>query len=233
MNKVKGIQYAIKVDLPIFLTYTALAMGYGVMMTAHGYNWIWAAALSLFVYSGSIQFMAPILLASGADLLGTAILTFMVCFRLLFYGISQLRRYQGIHWVKKLYLIFALTDETFSLVSQDYLPVDIDRQQFYFNVTIINHFFWVFGSILGSLVGNVLPFSTQGIEFSLTALFLVVVVNQWEATTNHRPALYGFFMGVLMLMVLGPDQFIVPAMVLTIVLIMVERRMKGGRPDYV
>lgn len=233
MKSWEQFRYALQVDLPIALTYIALAMGFGVMMTANGYNWVWAGALSLFVYSGSIQFMAPIMLASGADLLGTAILTLMVNFRLLFYGISQLQRYRGIQWFKKLYLIFALTDETFSLVSQDYLPVGIDQERFYFNVTLLNHFFWISGSILGALVGDLLPFSTQGIEFSLTALFLVVVINQWEATQNHRPAIYGVIGGVVMLGLLGPDQFIVPAMLAAITMILVEHRLKGGRPDYV
>ncbi|MGX7109594.1 AzlC family ABC transporter permease [Facklamia miroungae] len=232
MNK-KYWAYAFEKTLPIGLVYLMLALGFGIMMQAKGFSWIWALCLSLFVYSGSIQFLAPVILSSGTGFFDTFILTFMVNFRLLFYGISQLERYKHIKGWRKIYLIHGLTDETFALVSTDQLPEGIDREKYSLYVTLLNHMYWISGSILGNLAGDLLPFSTEGIDFALTALFFVVVLNQWEATNNHKPALLGVMSGFFFFIIFGPDNFMLPSMLVVIAFLLIENRLKGGHPDYV
>ncbi|MGF3066683.1 AzlC family ABC transporter permease [Facklamia sp. P12945] len=229
----KHWRYAFEKTLPIGIVYLMLALGFGIMMQAKGFGWIWALCLSFFVYSGSIQFLAPVILSSSTGLFATVILTFMVNFRLLFYGISQLERYKKIKGWRKLYLIHGLTDETFSLVCTDHLPEGIEREKYSLYVTVLNHMYWTLGSVAGSLVGNLLPFSTEGIDFALTALFFVVVLNQWEATNNHKPALLGMTVGFIFFIIFGPDNFMLPSMLVVIAFLLIENRLKGGQPDYV
>lgn len=232
MNK-KLWAYAFKKTLPIGIVYVILALGFGIMMQAKGYNWLWSTASSLFVYSGSIQFLTPAVLAAGTGYVDAMILTIMVNFRFVFYGISQLSRYKEIKGWKKLYLIHALTDETFSLVCVDEVPEGFNRETYSLVITFVNHSYWVLGTIFGSLVGYLLPFSTEGIDFALAALFFVVLLNQWEATDNHKPAGLGLGVGLLLYLVLGPDNFMLPAMIVVIAILLIDNRIKGGRPDYV
>ncbi|MBG9986990.1 AzlC family ABC transporter permease [Facklamia sp. DSM 111018] len=230
--KSKDFQHAFKASLPISVAYFVLALGFGIMMQAKGYNWLWSLGTSIFVYSGSIQFMAPILLSSQAGLISTAILTLMVNFRLMFYGISQLERYKNVGW-RKFYLIHSLTDETFSIVCNDHLPVDLNRKNYYLYVSMLNHFYWIVGGLVGNLVGDRLPFSTEGVDFALTALFFVVVLNQWEATDNHKPAIYGIIFSIIFFLIIGPNNFMLPTMMSVIMVLLTEKRLRGGRPEYV
>ena len=205
--------------IPVLTGYLVLGIGFGILMKTNGYG-IWLSfAMSLFIYAGSMQYVAIGLLAGKASLITIALTTLMVNARHLFYGISMLHKYQNMG-IRKLYLIFGLTDETYSLVCRDTLPVEEkNKSNYYFLVTLLNHSYWVFGSLLGALIGSVLPFNSEGIDFALTALFLTVFLEQWLTSKKHTPALIGVGTSVLCLILFGQDKFLIPTMLLIALLL--------------
>lgn len=210
----KDIKKAIRDTVPVLSGYIVLGMGFGILMQTKGYGIWWTLAMSVFVYAGSMQYLAVDLLTGGASLISAAITTLMVNARHLFYGISMVDRYKGAG-KKKPYLIFALTDETYSLVcSGNEDKSDEERHRYYFLVSVFDQIYWVCGSVIGSLLGQVIPFSTEGIDFALTALFVTVFVEQWKSTKDHIPAIVGVVASVLSLAIFGADDFLIPAMVL-------------------
>jgi 4-azaleucine resistance transporter AzlC len=210
--------------LPVMAGYLFLGTGFGMLLHAKGYGILWAAAMSIFIYAGSMQYLAVDLLSGGASLIAAAITTLMVNARHLFYGISMIDKYKGCGW-RKPYLIFALTDETYSLNCGG-APEDVsDSKTYFFLVSLFNQCYWVTGSMLGVLVGSILPVSTEGIDFALTALFVTVFVEQWKSTKDHIPAMIGVLASVLCLLLFGAGNFLIPAMVLiTIALTLYQPR---------
>ncbi len=168
--------------------------------------------MSGLIYAGSMQYVAIDLLAGGASLISAAIMTLMVNARHLFYGISMLERYKDTGAAKP-YLIFALTDETYSVVCSGSVPEGVDRKKYYFWVSLLNQLYWIAGGVAGALLGSVLPFDTTGIDFSMTALFLVVMTEQWKASHDHTPALVGLGVSLVCLLVFGSSDFLIPSMV--------------------
>ncbi len=200
--------------LPVMTGYLVLGFGFGIILKSEGGGILLAAAMSALIYAGSMQYVAIGLLGSGASLITAAITTLMVNARHLFYGISMLDKYRDVG-ASKPYLIFALTDETYSLVCTDTLPVPSERRkQYFFFVTLLDHIYWVTGSVLGALVGSLLSFNTEGIDFALTALFVTVFVDQWLSTKKHAPALIGVGASLVCLLIFGSDNFLIPAMLL-------------------
>ena len=214
--------------LPVMAGYLFLGTGFGMLLHSKGYGILWAAAMSIFIYAGSMQYLAVDLLSGGASLIAAAITTLMVNARHLFYGISMIDKYKGCGW-RKPYLIFALTDETYSLNCGG-APEDVsDSKTYFFLVSLFNQCYWVTGSMLGVLVGSILPVSTEGIDFALTALFVTVFVEQWKSTGDHIPAMIGVLASVLCLLLFGAGNFLIPAMVLiTIALTLYHRRKEGS-----
>lgn len=210
-------------SLPVMAGYLILGMGFGILLKANGFGVLWALAMSVFVYAGSMQFVGVSLLASGASLLSVALTTLMVNARHLFYGLSMIERYRGAGR-KKLYLMHALTDETYSLVCADGVPQGADPCRYYFFLSLVNQLYWVAGSVTGALLGAVLPFDTAGIDFSMTALFVTVFIEQWLAGREHRPALIGVGVSVLCLLTFGRDGFLVPSMAAITVLLLAIRK---------
>lgn len=207
--------------------YVVLGIGFGILMRDAGYGVLWTAAMSLFIYAGSLQYVGVGLLAGGASVLTTAITSLMVNARHLFYSISMIDKYKDAGKYKP-YMIFALTDETYSLLCDGMTPSGVNTNQYRFLVSIFNHSYWVTGSIIGSLLGAVLPFSTEGIEFSMTALFVAAFTEQWLTTKDHNPALTGLICTLLSLVVFGKDNFLIPAMLLiTLVLTLLRGREEG------
>lgn len=207
--------------------YLVLGTGFGILLRNAGYGVLWAAAMSLLIYAGSMQFVGVSLLAGGASVLTTLLTTFMVNARHLFYSISMVDTYKdaGRH---KPYMIFALTDETYSLLCDGKVPEGADPNTYRFLVSLFNHSYWVTGSVIGSLLGRVLPFSTAGIEFSMTALFIASFTEQWLTTRDHIPALTGLLSTLVCLVIFGRDRFLIPAMLLiTLVLTLLRRREEG------
>lgn len=221
MNK-KTLQYAFRATLPVMAGYIVLGIGFGILMHSHGYAWYWAALMSFAIYAGSMQYVAVDLLSASAGMITFALMTLAVNARHLFYGLTMLTKYKNTGKSKP-YLIFALTDETFSLVCAPDLPETVDTNKYYLFVSLFNQIYWVLGSILGTLLGSALSFNSMGVEFSMTALFTVTVIGQWEKSQNHMPALTGFVISILCLFLFGPADFLIPAMILITVLLLLER----------
>ena len=211
--KTKAMRAAVVDTLPVMTGYLFLGFGFGILMYQNGYGLVWSAAMSLFIYAGSLQYVTVSLLAGGASLLTVAMTSLLVNARHLFYGISMVEAYKGTG-KKKPYLIFALTDETYSLVSAAQVPDGVSRQHYWLFVSLFDHIYWVGGTVLGALAGSVLPINLEGIEFVLTALFVTIFVEQWLSTKDHRPALIGAASTLLCLILFGKDLFLVPSMVI-------------------
>lgn len=235
MGKLKTFKYAFVRSLPIMAGYIVLGLGFGVLLQSKSYGVGWALAMGGLIYAGSMQYVAIDLLAGGASLISAALMTLMVNARHLFYGISMLERYKDTGAVKP-YLIFALTDETYSVVCSGDVPDGVDRKKYYFWVSLLDQFYWVVGCVAGALLGSVLPFDTTGIDFSMTALFLVVMVEQWRSTRDHTPALVGLGVSLVCLLIFGSSNFLIPSMIgITVVLTLLrgtmEKRKEAGYAD--
>ena len=212
-------------SIPVMAGYIVLGIGFGVLMHAAGYGLLWTLAMSLLIYAGSMQYVGVGLLSGGASVVTAILTTVMVNARHLFYSISMIRVYRDSGRMKP-YLIFALTDETYSLLCDGEVPEGADAELYRVLVSAFDHSYWVIGSVLGSLLGAVLPFSTERIEFSMTALFLTSFVEQWVRKGNRIPALTGLGATLLSLAVFGPERFLIPAMLLiTLVLSLLRGRL--------
>ena len=235
MGKLKTFKYAFVRSLPIMAGYIVLGLGFGVLLQSKGYGVGWALAMGGLIYAGSMQYVAIDLLAGGASLISAALMTLMVNARHLFNGISMLERYKDTGAAKP-YLIFALTDETYSVVCSGDVPDGVYRKKYYFWVSLLDQFYWVVGCVAGALLGSVLPFDTTGIDFSMTALFLVVMVEQWRSTRDHTPALVGLGVSLVCLLIFGSSNFLIPSMIgitvaLTLLRGTMEKRKEAGHAD--
>ena len=211
--KRNALRSALRDTLPVMTGYVFLGFGFGILMYQNGYGLLWSAAMSIFIYAGSLQYVAVSLLAEGAGLLTVALTSLVVNARHLFYGISMVDAYKG-SGKKKPYLIFALTDETYSLVCGGRVPEGVSPQHYRLYVSLLDHLYWIGGTVLGALAGAVLPINFEGIEFVLTALFVTIFVEQWLSVNDHRPALIGAGSTLLCLILFGKDVFLIPSMVI-------------------
>lgn len=208
----KVLKTAFISTIPVMTGYLVLGFGFGIVMNSNGFGIALALAMSMFIYAGSMQYVAIGLLTAGTPLLTVALTTLMVNARHLFYGISMLEKYKNIGKAKP-YLIFALTDETYSLVCNDLPGMNNEcRKYYYFLVSLLNHMYWVGGTALGLAIGNLVNFNTEGIDFALTALFLTVFVEQWLSSKKHASALIGLVVSVACLLIFGSESFLIPAM---------------------
>lgn len=214
--------------IPVLTGYLFLGMGFGILLSENGYGVLWALAMSIFVFAGSGQYLAVSLLANSAGLLSAAIATLLVNARHLFYGISLLEKYKGAG-KKKPYMIFALTDETYSLVTQNEPPEGMSRHSYCFAVSMLDHIYWIIGCTLGALAGQFIPINYEGIEFVLTALFVTMFVDRWLTNKDHFPAVVGVCATLVSLLIFGSEIFLIPAMVLISLLLMLSP--KTGRRD--
>ena len=197
--------------IPIFAGYIMLGIGFGILLSEKGYGPVWALFMSIFMFAGSMQYVGVDLLASGASLISSAVMTVLVNARHLFYGISMIDKYRGAG-AKKFYMIFGLTDETYSLLCEAKVPDDVDRHTYSFFVTLFDHFYWITGCVLGAVIGTVVPFEFKGVEFVLTALFVSIFTEQWLSTKDHVPALIGAVSTAVCLVIFGSENFLIPSM---------------------
>ncbi len=211
-GKQSPLMYALPKTVPVMVGYLFLGAAYGILMKVNGFGLIWTAAASVFVYAGSLQYAGVSLLAAAVHPLYALAMALMINARHLFYGLSVLNRYQDIKR-GKLYLIFALTDETFSVICNEDPPEGMSKGAVYFWISLLDQLYWVTGSIIGSLAGSMITFNTQGLDFALTALFVVIFTDQWLSRKDHRPALIGLVVSAASLVIFGQDSFIIPAMV--------------------
>lgn len=208
----KILKPAVVATLPVLTGYLVLGFGFGIIMKANGFSTALTFAMSLLIYAGSMQYVAIGLFTGGASLLTVALTTLMVNARHLFYGVSMLEPYKRTG-KRKPYLIFGLTDETYSLVCGDNDHIsEGHKNDYYLLVTLLNHLYWVGGSVLGAVAGTLLQFNSEGIDFALTALFLTVFLEQWLTAEDHKPAVIGVAVSIGCLLLFGAERFLIPAM---------------------
>lgn len=216
--------------IPVMTGYLFLGIGFGIIMQQNGFGLGWAVTMSVFIYAGSMQYVGVGLLTGGAGLVTAALATLLVNARHLFYGISMINAYKGTG-KKKPYLIFALTDETYSLVSREQLPRGVERNAYFFLVSLFDQCYWVAGTALGSLAGSLIPMNFEGIDFALTALFVTIFVEQWLSSKDHFPAIVGVVSAAACLLLFGPDTFLIPTMILITAIFVLIHRQQGGAKD--
>ena len=222
---------AFHVTIPVLMGYLAIGMAFGLMMDSAGYNVFWALLMSLIIYAGAGQYMGVTLLAAGASPLQTALMTLLLNFRHMFYGLSMLEKFRGMG-LRKLYMIFSLTDETYALLSSARVPERVDPHAYYFAIAVLDHGYWILGSVIGSVAGALISFDTTGIDFAMTALFIVIAVDQWKTYRSHLPALLGCGITVLSLVILRPDAMLIPALcVIIVALLLLRARLEGSRTE--
>ena len=217
-----ALRAAFPATIPVLTGYLCIGMAYGLLMANAGYGVFWALLLSLLCYAGSMEFVAVSLLTAGFDPVQALLMALMINARHAFYGLSMLEKYRGTGWARP-FLIFSLTDETFSLVST-LEPLDgVTRRDFYFWISLLDYLYWQVGSVLGALIGGMLPFDTTGLDFALTALFIVLFLEQWRKRENRPAALIGLGCTAVSLAAVGADRLVIPAMVLILAVLL------GGR----
>ena len=221
----KTIAAAFPVTIPVLMGYLAIGLAFGLMLQSAGYGVLWAFLMSLTIYAGSGQYLGVSLLATGAPLTQVAFLTLMINFRHLVYGLSMLEKFRGMG-KRKLYMIFSLTDETYALLSSVKAPEGVDEHDYYFTIAWMNHSYWIAGSVLGSVLGAALGFDTTGVDFAMTALFIVIAVGQWKAAGSHNPALLGAVATLISLVVVGAEDMLLPALgIIVLVLVLMRTRL--------
>ncbi len=230
MNR-KALKTVFLDTVPVLTGYLFLGAGFGILLSEKtGYGIGWAIAMGIFMFAGSGQYLAVSLIADHASLISAAIATLLVNARHIFYGISLLDTYKDSKG-KKPYMIFALTDETYSLVTQNQPPEGISRHLYCFLVSLLNHIYWIIGCGLGNLINILVPISFEGVDFVLTALFVTMFVEQWLSHKNHIPAIIGVVSTALCLALFGSEIFLIPSMVLIAVLLVVSRK-TGRRKEH-
>ncbi len=198
--------------LPVLTGYLFIGIAFGVMFAEVGYNTLWASLMSLLVFAGSGQYLATHFFEPDYSFLQMIFLTLMVNIRHVFYGVSLLGKFSGMG-LRKWYMIFGLTDETYSLLCTTQIPEDVETNQFLFAIATLDHVYWIVGTIIGSLAGTYIPFNSQGIEFAMTALFVVIFLELWMDKRNRIPAGIGILCGVVCLLLFGSSQFVLPSMI--------------------
>ena len=225
----KTLAAAFPLTVPVLMGYLAIGIAFGLMLQSAGWGVGWAALMSLTIYAGSGQYLGVSLLAAGAPLAQGAFLTLMVNFRHLVYGLSMLEKFRGMGW-RKLYMIFSLTDETYALLSSAKAPEEVDEHRFFFAVALLDQSYWVLGSVIGSLLGSALGFDTTGVDFAMTALFLVIAVGQWRAAGSHVPALLGGAATLASLLIVGAEDMLLPALgIIVAVLVLLRPRLDAEK----
>ena len=212
--------------VPVLAGYLFIGLAFGVLFADKGYNVLWAILMSVVVYAGSGQYLAVNFFIPGFSVLQAIFLTLMVNIRHIFYGLSLVDRYNRFGR-KRWYLIFGMTDETYSLICTTDVPDDVDEERFLLSITLLNQLYWVIGTVLGSIIAGTLPFSSEGVEFAMTALFIVMFVELWCHRNNRLPELIGLCASVVCLIVFGADNFVLPTMLLIIAVIMLGKKRIG------
>lgn len=221
-----ALRYAFPKTIPVMVGYLFLGTAYGILMSMNGFGVGWAFVISVVVFAGSLQYVGINLLAAAVSPVTAFLMALMVNARHLFYGISMLGKYQGMKKTK-LYLIFGLTDETFSIACNEAVPEEISPEKVYFWMTFLDQCYWVIGSVAGAAAGSMISFNTKGLDFALTALFVMIFTEQWLNSKRHWPALTGVVCSILCLLVFGQEAFIIPAMI-AIMGVMTVGYKKGG-----
>ena len=219
----RALKSAIPHTIPIFAGFCFLGMTYGIYMKVSGFAFWYPMLMSLVIYGGSLEFVAVSMLLAPYAPMQAFLMTLMIQARHLFYGIALLDKFRGMGW-KKPYLIFGMCDETFSINCTAEIPEDVDRGWFYFFVTLLNQIYWVLGATAGGLVGGLIRFNTEGLDFVMTAMFVVIFLEQWRKEKRHDSAAVGMAASVVCLAIFGADNFLIPTMVCILAVLTALRR---------
>ncbi len=219
----KAFLAAFPKTIPIMMGFLLLGMSYGIYMKVSGFSFVYPLCMSLVIFGGSLEFVAVTMLLGSFAPLQTFLMALMIQARHLFYGIALLEKYKGTG-LKKTYLIFGMCDESFSINCSADVPEDVDKGWFYFFVTVLNQFYWVAGATLGGVLGSFIRFNTEGLDFVMTAMFVVIFLEQWLKEKKHYTALIGVLASALCLLVFGADSFLIPTMVCILCFLTVFRK---------
>ena len=209
----EALKAAFPVTIPVMIGYLSVGLAFGLLFQKSGYNFLWALFMSTIVYSGATQFIAINLLTSGAGFIEIALMTLFISIRHIFYGLSFIDKFKAMG-KKKTYMIFTLTDETYSLLCSSKVPEGVDSNLFLFCISFLNQIYWLIGTLIGSIAGSLITFNTKGIDFAMTALFVVIFVEQWTSYKTHIPVLIGVSATILSLLIFGTNNLILPSMLL-------------------
>lgn len=216
-------KFSFRQTVPVLFGYLFMGAANGLLLQRAGFNFIWVFFISVFIYAGSGQFLLVELLSGGASVLNTAVMQLSINSRHFFYGLSFLEKFRQMGKAY-FYMIFSLTDETYSILCAVNPPKELDEKHIFMQIATLNHSYWICGCTLGALLGSLITFETKGIDFTMTALFIVILIEQWQAPTARLPAIIGGASATLCLLLFGADGFILPALILTIVLLMVFKK---------
>ena len=229
MNR-KTLGAAFPHTVPVLMGYLSIGVVFGWMLSAAGFHPLWSAVMSVTMYAGSGQYLGVELLSKAAPLADAAFLTLILNFRHLVYGLSMLEKFRNLGW-RKLYMIFALTDETYALLAGVSVPEGVDARDFYFSIAVLDHLYWIAGSVIGAAAGALITINTEGIDFAMTALFLVIAVEQWQSNEDHSPAFLGALGTLACLLIFGPEngRFLIPALAILVAgLLLLRPRLERG-----
>lgn len=219
----KNLKAAFPVTIPVLLGYLSVGIAFGLLFEKTGLPVLWAVLMSVIVYAGSMQFIAVCLLTGGVGLVNVALMALFVNIRHMFYGLSFLDKFKDMGR-KKPYMIFSLTDETYSLLCGSRIPDGIDSKSFYFYISFLNQLYWITGTLIGVIAGKLIRFNTTGIDFAMTALFVVIFIEQWHSYKSHVPVLIGLIAPIVALYLFGASNMILPSMLLITAILMGFRR---------
>lgn len=218
----KALKAAFPCTIPIMTGFIFLGTAYGIYMNASGFSFVYPLFMSMLIYGGSLEFVAVEMLLSPFAPLQVFIMALLIQARHLFYGLSMLDKFKGTGW-KKFYLIYGMCDETFSVNYTADIPEDVDRGWFMFFVTLLNQFYWVASATTGGIIGSLLKINTDGISFVMTAMFVVIFMDQWLKEDQHLSSLIGLGVSLICLLIFGVDSFMIPTMITIVVLLTVLR----------
>lgn len=217
-EKLKALKAAFPYTIPVMLGYLFIGIAFGVLFENKGYNFLWAILASTLIYAGSMQYVAVNLFTGDIGLINIAFITLMVNIRHVFYGLSMIDKFKNMGKFKP-YMIFSLTDETYSLLCLTETPEGVDRNYFLFFIAVLNQLYWIIGSFIGSVAGAMITINSEGIDFAMTALFVVIFVEQWLFTTTHIPAITGIIISLICLLIFGGANFLLPSMILILIVL--------------
>ena len=229
-DRIAAVKTAFVKSIPILCSYIFLGMAYGIMMEESGFAWYWSALISLIVYTGAFQFVLISFLSAGASLVTLILTALLMNSRQSFYALTFIKDFSAMGR-RKLFMIHSLTDETYAVdCTLGYLPEE-ERHEVMFWTAIFSWLYWCAGSVLGGLIGQLLPFELEGIDFCMTALFVIIFVDQWERIKDHMPAVTGLAVGIVCLFIFGQSSFMLPSLLITSCLLILNDRRKsaGGK----
>ncbi len=218
----KTIRFAFNKTIPVLCGYLFIGIAFGLMLQKAGYNFLWAPLCSLVIYAGSMQYVLIALLVNGVNLGSCFLMTLFVNGRHIFYGLSFLDKFKKMGKAYP-YMVFSLTDETYSVLCSLKVPKEYDEKKVMFLISLMNQIYWIVGSLLGAIIGDLIPVNTEGIEFAMTALFTVIFIDYWRESINRIPALVGLVAAILCLLILGASNFILPALLISTLFLLFSR----------